>query len=130
MLEHDEAVLQRTIAAVLDHPSVFMGGPSVTNMRKADHLIRAIRNSGYDIRMKDAGGVTLENAKRFYETFFAPVSDLEPKWEETDDSFKERTLEALRAALPTAGVEVTVRHEGFAGDMQAALTPSKTGGRE
>ena len=32
----------RTIAAMLDHPSVYMGGPSQRNMRRAEQIIAAV----------------------------------------------------------------------------------------
>ena len=35
--------LQRMIAGILDHPSVYMGGPSRQNMRRADKIISTIR---------------------------------------------------------------------------------------
>lgn len=35
----DKETVQRNIAAILDHPSVFMGGPSRQNMKKAEKII-------------------------------------------------------------------------------------------
>ena len=32
----------QTIAAMLDHPSVYMGGPSQRNMRRAEQIIAAV----------------------------------------------------------------------------------------
>lgn len=32
----------RTIAAMLDHPSVYMGGPSQRNMRRAEQILAAV----------------------------------------------------------------------------------------
>lgn len=37
------------IAAILDHPSVFMGGPSQQSIRKAERMIDALQSSGYKI---------------------------------------------------------------------------------
>jgi hypothetical protein len=34
--------LQRKIAALLDHPSVYMGGPSRQSMSKADKIIKLL----------------------------------------------------------------------------------------
>jgi hypothetical protein len=35
----DREILQREIASILDHPSVYMGGPSPHHMRTADRII-------------------------------------------------------------------------------------------
>lgn len=38
----DRVVMLRTIAAILDHPSVYMGGPSQLNMRRAEQILAAV----------------------------------------------------------------------------------------
>lgn len=38
--------LQHTIASILDHPSVFMGGPSRGNLNKADAILDALGQKG------------------------------------------------------------------------------------
>ncbi len=38
----DKVVMLRTIAAILDHPSVYMGGPSQRNMRRAEEIYAAV----------------------------------------------------------------------------------------
>ena len=38
-------LVQRQIASIIDHPSVFMGGPSRNSMNKADRVIVALENS-------------------------------------------------------------------------------------
>lgn len=38
-----QLALRQTIAGVLDHPSVYMGGPSRQNLRKADRIIERLR---------------------------------------------------------------------------------------
>lgn len=38
----DRVVMLRTIAAVLDHPNVYMGGPSQRNMRRAEEILAAV----------------------------------------------------------------------------------------
>lgn len=35
-------VLQRQIAAVLDNPSIYVGGPSHVNMRRSERIIQLI----------------------------------------------------------------------------------------
>ncbi len=43
MMDETERLLaQRGIAAILDHPSVYMGGPSQNSMRKANSIIDAL----------------------------------------------------------------------------------------
>lgn len=37
-----EMVALRTIAATLDHPSAYMGGPSERNMRRAEQIFAAV----------------------------------------------------------------------------------------
>jgi hypothetical protein len=37
--------LQRQIASILDHPFVFMGGPSQQNMHKAERIIQHLAKS-------------------------------------------------------------------------------------
>ena len=37
--------LQREIASILDHPSVFMGGPSQHNLRKAERVLEHMAKS-------------------------------------------------------------------------------------
>jgi len=38
-----QLALRQTIAGLLDKPSVYMGGPSRQNLRRADEIIAAIR---------------------------------------------------------------------------------------
>lgn len=42
-------ILQQRIAAILDHPSVYMGGPSKQNMRKAQTILDMMIKAGFDI---------------------------------------------------------------------------------
>jgi hypothetical protein len=43
-------ILKREIASMLDHPSVFMGGPSQQNQRKADRIIQHLeREYGFSL---------------------------------------------------------------------------------
>lgn len=46
-----QLALRQTIAGVLDHPSVYMGGPSQQNLRKADRIIERLRS---DSRLMEA----------------------------------------------------------------------------
>ena len=48
-----QLALRQTIAGVLDHPSVYMGGPSRQNLRKADQIIECLRR---DPRLMEALG--------------------------------------------------------------------------
>lgn len=41
-----ELALRQTIAGILDHPSVYMGGPSRQNLQRADKIIAALRGHG------------------------------------------------------------------------------------
>ena len=38
--------LEHCIASILDHPSVYMGGPSLGNRRKANRIIEFLRYEG------------------------------------------------------------------------------------
>lgn len=40
--EGERLLVQRQIASIIDHPSVFMGGPSRQSMQKADRIIAAL----------------------------------------------------------------------------------------
>ena len=42
----DKYVLRQRIASRLDHPSVYMGGPSPTSLRKAGHILDALDRAG------------------------------------------------------------------------------------
>jgi hypothetical protein len=46
-----QLALRQTIAGVLDHPSVYMGGPSRQHLRKADQIIECLRR---DPRLMEA----------------------------------------------------------------------------
>lgn len=41
----ERRIVQRRIASILDHPSVYMGGPSPNSMRKADMIIASLESS-------------------------------------------------------------------------------------
>lgn len=41
-----ELALRQTIAGILDKPSVYMGGPSRQNLKRADEIIAALRRDG------------------------------------------------------------------------------------
>jgi hypothetical protein len=56
----DEYIMQQTIAGMLDHPSVFMGGPSAQSILKAK-LIVSLLLQGYDVKPRD-------EAQRYAET--------------------------------------------------------------
>ena len=46
MLTNDERLLvQRVIASCIDHPSVYMGGPSRNSMRKAETIVEYLERS-------------------------------------------------------------------------------------
>ena len=40
-------VLQRTLASILDHPSVYMGGPSHGSMRRAARIVDELEAGGH-----------------------------------------------------------------------------------
>lgn len=42
----DDAVLRPRIAIILDAPSVYMGGPSHSSLRKADVIIKMLKDEG------------------------------------------------------------------------------------
>lgn len=42
MDDTERALVQRTIASIIDHPSVYMGGPSPNAMRKAERIIASL----------------------------------------------------------------------------------------
>ena len=44
----------RTIAAMLDHPSVYMGGPSQRNMRRAEQILAAVAPLIRRVALEDA----------------------------------------------------------------------------
>lgn len=48
-----QLALRQTIAGILDKPSVYMGGPSRQNLKRADEIIAAIRG---DARLMQAIG--------------------------------------------------------------------------
>ena len=39
-------IIQRIMASIMDYPSVYMGGPSQNNMRKADKIIKFLEKEG------------------------------------------------------------------------------------
>jgi len=43
--ESEYLIIKRGIAAIIDHPSVYMGGPSHNSMRKAASIIEALERS-------------------------------------------------------------------------------------
>ena len=46
-------ILKREIASMLDHPSVFMGGPSQGNQRKANRIIEFLeREYSFDVHLQ------------------------------------------------------------------------------
>jgi hypothetical protein len=56
--EYDpQLALRQTIAGILDMPSVFMGGPSRQNLKKADRIIETLRS---DRRLMEALRAGLE----------------------------------------------------------------------
>jgi hypothetical protein len=50
-----QLALRQTIAGVLDHPSVYMGGPSRQHLRKADQIIECLRRDPRLIEALRAG---------------------------------------------------------------------------
>lgn len=54
-----QLALRQTIAGVLDHPSVYMGGPSRQHLRKADQIIECLRR---DPRLIEALRAGMETA--------------------------------------------------------------------
>lgn len=55
--------MQRTIACILDHPSVYMGGPSPNSMRKADRILMSLENS-HRLHSTKCGHGTWESYKQ------------------------------------------------------------------
>ena len=41
-----DEILCRMIASTIDHPSVYMGGPSNNSMRKAERIIKNLKEEG------------------------------------------------------------------------------------
>lgn len=52
MSDEDKYILSRRIASILDHPSVYMGGPSPGNIRKGIKIVEHMLDL-YDLRIKD-----------------------------------------------------------------------------
>lgn len=46
MLPEEREYVRRVIAVILDHPSVYMGGPSQGNLRRAGQVIDELERSG------------------------------------------------------------------------------------
>lgn len=46
MLAEEREYVKRMIACILDSPSVFMGGPSQNNLRRAGQIMDALEGSG------------------------------------------------------------------------------------
>ena len=44
--DHERLLIQRGIAATIDHPSVYMGGPSRDSLRKAAAIIEVLERAG------------------------------------------------------------------------------------
>jgi hypothetical protein len=63
-----QLALRQTIAGVLDHPSVYMGGPSRQHLRKADQIIECLRR---DPRLMEALRAGMETGSGY--TNEAPV---------------------------------------------------------
>jgi hypothetical protein len=64
-----QLALRQTIAGLLDRPSVYMGGPSRQNLKRADDIIAAIRG---DARLVQALGAHEPSAPR------EPINDQDP----------------------------------------------------
>ena len=45
MTDDERRLVQRQIAGIIDHPSIYMGGPSVNSMRKAGSIIEALEDA-------------------------------------------------------------------------------------
>lgn len=41
-----DEILYRMIASIIDHPSVYMGGPSHNSMRKAERIVTELKREG------------------------------------------------------------------------------------
>ena len=41
-----DEIIQRTMASIMDYPSLYMGGPSHNNMMKADKIIKFLKEEG------------------------------------------------------------------------------------
>jgi DnaJ-class molecular chaperone len=41
-----DEIICRTIASAIDHPSVYMGGPSHNSMKKAERIIKILKEDG------------------------------------------------------------------------------------
>lgn len=59
-----QLALRQRIAGILDRPSVYMGGPSKQNLKRADEIIAAIRE---DSRLMQAIGVVEPTAEEYAE---------------------------------------------------------------
>lgn len=46
MMPEEREYVRREIALILDHPSVYMGGPSQNNLRRADRIMDALERGG------------------------------------------------------------------------------------
>lgn len=53
MDDADKYVMRQQIAAMLDHPSVFMGGPSPQSVRRAVRIVERLLRE-YDMKPLDA----------------------------------------------------------------------------
>lgn len=67
-----QLALRQTIAGVLDHPSVYMGGPSRQHLRKADQIIECLRR---DPRLMEALRAGMETSPARGEKCFADCGD-------------------------------------------------------
>ncbi len=62
MTDADKYILRQLIAADIDHPSVFVGGPSSDSVRKAIRIVAAIL-SNYDVTPRAPAAMDAERVR-------------------------------------------------------------------
>lgn len=65
-----QLALRQRIAGILDRPSIYMGGPSKQNLKRADDIIAAIREDARLLQAINAGDVPV--------TRQADITDVRP----------------------------------------------------
>lgn len=62
MDDADKYIMRQVIASLIDHPSVYMGGPSQTAVRKAVRIVSAFLDS-YDITPRERAAKNAANVR-------------------------------------------------------------------
>lgn len=63
MSETERRLVQREIASQIDYPSVYMGGPSPSSMKKAERIMQTLEES-FRLRATNCGHGTWESYKK------------------------------------------------------------------